>query len=302
MFWKASGSLRYPYGFIAVALFGALVAQYLSSVSTVSLMMGNFSSEMSETGIITESDIIATPAKRPSSFDDMVDTAYQHMLDRLPSAPRKNVFNISTWNDTTLGGLQNEDRVLLGRIYGEADSVMEYGLGESTYIANFVGVRRYVGIDSDPAWVAMARNKVSDHFRFYLADIGSTRAWGYPNKKLSKQLINYQLAPLMLELRPFDVYMVDGRFRFPCVLASFLHASARGGDPSKTKVLLHDCGRTQETTPLGKVKRHNYHAADHLLDLVDHSGVYLCVFMRKPNTTDEQLLDLWQEKKLDFHR
>ena len=87
----------------------------------------------------------------------------------------------------------------------------------------------------------MPRAQVSDHFRFYLADIGATTGWGFPRTKLDKQILDYQLAPLIVEPHAFDVCMVDGRFRFPCVIAPFLHASARGEDCSKTKVMLHDC-------------------------------------------------------------
>jgi hypothetical protein len=39
---------------------------------------------------------------------------------------------------------------------------------------------------------------------------------------------------------------VDGRFRFPCMLASFLHAAARGAKRTHTTVLLHDCEATIE--------------------------------------------------------
>jgi hypothetical protein len=75
--------------------------------------------------------------------------------------------------------------------------VFEYSLGESTLIANHVGVKRYAGIDSDPVWISMTRENVSTDFRFYLADIGETQDWGYPTQKLGKQPYNFQLAPLV---------------------------------------------------------------------------------------------------------
>jgi hypothetical protein len=214
-------------------------------------------------------------------------------------------FNITTWDRKTTGGLTDRDRSLLSRIYGQAESVFEYGLGESTYIADHMGVQRYAGIDSDAAWVANARSNVSPHFRFYFADIGPTRAWGYPqDAKLPKSILGYQLAPLIVEPLPFDVYMVDGRWRFPCMLASFLHASSRGADPAQTTVLLHDCtdetlfqpvqsgGQQQTRSP---PIRKEYRWADHLLDMVDHSGALLCVYKRKSETTDAQLLELWEQ-------
>jgi hypothetical protein len=195
---------------------------------------------------------------------------------------------------------------LLAEIYGKAESVFEYGLGESTYIANHVGVPRYAGIDSDASWVAMAREKVDSRFRFYFADIGETAAWGYPKTTLTKSIHDYQVQPLQTELLPFDVYMVDGRWRLPCLLLSFLHASARGAKPEDTIVLLHDCIKREHTVPGGlpnnKIIRQEYTRADHLLQLEAHSGNYLCVYKRRPETTDAQLFELWEQQYTEVKR
>jgi len=231
-----------------------------------------------------------------SAFDKIADEAYQHMFQGLPNLPRQS-FDLNAWEKATEGGLTPEDRILLAQIYGQANSVFEYGLGESTFIANHVGVKRYAGIDSDPSWIALARSKVSSSYRFYLADIGDIGRWGKPREVLFKQPFAYQLAPLIVEPVPFDVYMVDGRFRFPCVLASFLHASARGAQWNSTTVLLHDCIR--DPAKHANTTRSNYHAADHLLEMVSHSRRKLCVYKRKPQTTDEQLMAMWSSEKLD---
>ena len=88
------------------------------------------------------------------------------------------------------------------------------------------------------------------------------------------------MTPLIGETEPFDVYMVDGRYRQACLLLSFLHASAQGADHSHTKVLIHDCWRP------------HYHLADHLLDLQTRSRK-LCVYKRKSNATDEAIYSEW---------
>jgi hypothetical protein len=226
-----------------------------------------------------------------SAFDMAVDKSLKVTFAQRPSMLR-NKFDVETWNKTTTGGLTSKDRTLLAEIYGGANSVFEYGLGESTYIASHVGVPRYAGIDSDAAWVANARLSVATHFRFYFADIGETKPWGFPREKLPKNVLDYQVIPLISEAQPFDVYMVDGRWRLACLLLSFLHAHARGADPSHTTVLLHDCIE-QHLTP--KYARRNYRKADDLLDLVKHSGDKLCAYRRKPATTDEELYNLWLE-------
>jgi hypothetical protein len=165
------------------------------------------------------------------------------------------------------------------------------------YIADHVGVPRYAGINSDAAWVAMAREKVDSRFRFYFADIGETGAWGMPKETLTKSIHDYQVQPLQTELLPFDVYMVDGRWRLPCMLLSFLHASARGANPEDTIVLLHDCikpGHTIEAEQ-NQAPRVAYNLADHLLQLEAHSKNNLCVYKRRPETTDDQLFELWEQ-------
>jgi hypothetical protein len=245
-----------------------------------------------------KSEISGGNVKMTTYFDSAVQLAQSLIEASVPHRGNSTKhLDLSKWTKQTDGGLLPRDRIYLSKIYGDAESVFEYGLGESTYIADHMGVPRYAGIDSDAAWVAAAREKVSDHFRFYFADIGPTVAWGYPKTTdLAKSILNYQLMPMIVEPRPFDVYMVDGRWRLPCMIVSFLHASARGADHSKTTVLTHDCfvkklWKSKAREDEGR--RRVYRSADHLLDLVDHSGQYLCVYKRKPDTTDAQLFDFW---------
>jgi hypothetical protein len=232
-------------------------------------------------------------------FDRIVYTAYTRAMS--PHEGTRPKFNITWWENesgkTTGGGLQTQDRILLAEIYSKAESVFEYGIGESTYMADYLEVPRYAGTDSDPKWISMARQHVSKRFRFYLGDIGQTEAWGYPQVDLAKNVLNYQLAPLIVEPLPFDVYMIDGRWRLASALASFLHASARGASPTETTVLIHDCN---PGVMLGT--RKSYYFASHLLNLTQHSGDRLCVYKRLPETTDEQLMQLWHEHMNVVHR
>jgi hypothetical protein len=237
--------------------------------------------------VVTNSTLPVDSSTPVSAFDMAVAKSHDVAFATLPSVLRK-TFDVNTWTKTTTGGLRIADRTLLAEIYGQANSVFEYGLGESTYIADHVGVARYAGIDSDASWVANARDSVSTHFRFYFADIGETKAWGFPNKVLPKSILDYQVVPLVAEPEAFDVYMVDGRWRMACLMLTFLHASARGADSSQTIVLLHDCLIAPDID-----RREEYLKAEHLLDLVRHSGDRLCVYQRKPATTDEELYAIW---------
>jgi hypothetical protein len=160
--------------------------------------------------------------------------------------------------------------------------VFEFGLGESTQIAAHVGVPRYSGIDSDPNWVVQARDKVNKaHYKFYLADIGQTGAWGYPTAKLRKIPLNYQFQALRIEMEPFDVYLVDGRYRVACVMASFLHALSLKADIAKTRVLIHDA------------KRDGYQVVLEIAEVIDQSD-NLYVLRLKENITEPQIASIWR--------
>ena len=256
---------------------------------------------------VAKSDSVSTAltASGQEHCDTHVATAFEkivleanEMAFSEPATPPRKKFDLATWKKGT-GGLTDEDRLLLAKIYENASSVFEFGLGESTLIASHVGVPRYAGIDSDAVWVSQSRDAVHSHFRFYLADIGITGLWGFPsNTTLPKSVLDYQVAPLIVEPHAFDVYMVDGRMRFACMMASFLHASSHGAPTDHTMVLNHDCKPTLEYAG----KRESYKAADHLLDLVLHSGSKLCAYRRKPSTSDDDLLKLWQKYSTVWQR
>lgn len=243
-------------------------------------------------------------APQKTLFDAAAKQAFGYVVREADMSVRL-PFDLTTWTERSLGGLTDHDRLAIAEIYSHANSVFEFGLGESTKIANHVGVPNYAGIDSDPVWVNKTRSAVASHFRFYFADIGTTQAWGYPvhmgsrsqvsnrygeeNEGLPKMVLEYQLAPLLVEALPFEVYFVDGRFRIGCVLTSFLHAAARGAlDQSGTTVLLHDCD-----------DRPRYYIVDGLFNRqvvvvpnrTDSSK--LCSFHRRPETTDEMIFLAW---------
>jgi len=244
----------------------------------------------------------------PSAFGKAADFAYAMVRSdfqkRVKARRRRRTWDLEAWSRDrriVLGGLDREDRATIAQVYAKANSVFEFGLGESTFLADHLEVPRYAGIDSNINRINMCRQNVTASFRFYYADIGQTssstgRAAG-GEKLPPKTVYDSEIAPLMSEPLPFDVYRVDGRWGFPLLLLSFLHASDRGAAPSDTTVLLHGCWKEGHSHPGDKSKQRGVdsEAADHLLDLVRHSGFMLCVYKRKPTTTDEELLELWKE-------
>ena len=306
------------------------------------LLLSNFTLLSSSFTRAIDDNAVSSPTSTLSS--SLFDEAAQHLFEiatssttntdtdnTLSSSSKRKEFptDVNEWkamNLTTAGGLSDNDRKALGKIYGTANSIFEYGLGESTSIAAYVGVPRYSGVDSDPHYVSQARTLAPDYFRFYFADIGPTQDWGHPtNKKLRKNKFNYQVSSLLSEKnKPFDVYMIDGRYRLPCVLISLLHAASSGTSssssasaPSRSSallsnsgssttthhvgpiVLLHDCLVQNSTGSSFKVahdpKRGHYQILNSILDHVDTTADTLCVYQRKPTTTDQMIYDMWMQ-------
>mmetsp|Transcript_27962 Transcript_27962/g.58126 ORF Transcript_27962/g.58126 Transcript_27962/m.58126 type:complete len:274 (+) Transcript_27962:144-965(+) len=193
-------------------------------------------------------------------------------------------FKLKDWKTKTGDGLEDEDRVMLGSFYGSANSLFEWGLGESSYLAGHLNVPRYAGVDSDAEWVSSAREKCPKHFRFSFADIGKTREFGNPTENLDKNVYNYIIAPLKSEMCPFDVYMVDGRYRVGCALMALLHASEYNHNAT---ILLHDYVD----------ERPEYKVLEEVCEIVKFSGKRLVAFKRKPHVTDQMIYDLFESKK-----
>mmetsp|Transcript_23669 Transcript_23669/g.42544 ORF Transcript_23669/g.42544 Transcript_23669/m.42544 type:complete len:229 (+) Transcript_23669:475-1161(+) len=195
----------------------------------------------------------------------------------------------------TGGGLKNSDRTLLADLYRNASSVFEYGLGESTHIAAYVGVPRLAGVDSDAAWVAEARDGSPDRFRFAFADVGALGPlYGQPkNESLAKIPYDYQSGPLNNERGAFDLYLVDGRYRVATACASFLHAMSRGGDMEEVRVLFHDWNR-------GNPGNWNweYWAMEDIADVVRESEL-LAVLKLKSNARESDIVKLWEKYMWD---
>jgi len=181
------------------------------------------------------------------------------------------------------GGLDDSDRELVGKLYHNASSILEFGLGESTHIAAYVGVPRYFGIDTDATWVGNARKGTMAHFRFAFSDIGSTLSFGNPaDNTLKKIPVNSQSSPLNNEMEAFDFYMVDGRYRVSCACASFLHAMSRGGDMSLVLVAVHDW-----------THRPSYWIIKEVAEIV-HKSNNLAVMKIKTTATEDDVFKIWE--------
>ena len=174
------------------------------------------------------------------------------------------------------GGMSEREQKLLRLWYSGADSVHEWGMGASTLIAARSGVARLTAVDSSLVWVEKMRGAMPATPAAYTlihADIGPVVEWGHPADDTHKaQWPSYST---VRGAEPFDIYLVDGRFRVACAARALLH-----GRPDSL-VLVHDFGRAE------------YQVLLKIADKVEQVGV-LAVLRRKDSVTDEAIELVWR--------
>ena len=95
--------------------------------------------------------------------------------------------------------------------------------------------------------------------------------------------MQYQVSPLLSELSPFDVYLVDGRYRVACVCLAFLHAEKLGA--TNVTVLMHDYGA-----------RPQYHIVEQFAYVFERSSSgNLVALKRKAESSAESIVQVWEE-------
>lgn len=218
-------------------------------------------------------------------------SAFQFIADHLfakamePPPIEKRYFYLSDTEERDSTSLEDSDRQLIGDLYYNASSVFEFGLGESSAIASWVGVPRFAGVDTDDLKLSYLQTKIqANHFRLYLGDVGNVMECGEPaDIQLTKNHFDYQIAPLVAESFAFDLYYIDGPWRQACVAISFLHAIKHKGDLSSIKVILHDSLRSEYDVIEQKI-------AD-LITRTDH----MWVFQLKNGVTEDTIWKYWSE-------
>ena len=261
---------------------GVVLIILITCVAAVSRCQQHFSRGMDVQQEIPESKVyferIATIAFEESHQKTAVSAPEHTLAKENGTAPR--------WERGN-GGLDDGDRLLLLKLYSEANSVFEFGLGESTRIAAVVGTPRYSGVDSSASYVSSSREQAPQWFKFYFADVGRIKAWGVPVDVLPKQAMQSQIAALYSELAAFDIYFVDGRYRVGCVCSSFLHASKY--NKVDVAVLVHDYSNRPE-----------YHVIESFAEIVDRSpSGKLVRLSRRSNASDIDIYDVWNSFRQD---
>ena len=124
-----------------------------------------------------------------------------------------------------------------------------------------------------------------DNFRFHYVNMSNQNE--VQDKR--KSLYDYQIAPLVFEQKPFDVYLADGMYRVNCACVSFLHAMKRGADMAEVRVAIH-----------GGIGRNDDGGAGYdLMKTVADAEIRnknLWVYKLKKDTTEHDLFTVWKVK------
>ena len=170
---------------------------------------------------------------------------------------------------------------------------LEFGTGGSTLLALQAGFDKVISVDSDPKWVALAREHpelteaiAAERAKVMHADIGPVAAWGNPADETSRPKW-----PAYVErawnccarhgYRP-DLVFVDGRFRVACCLSAALAAE-------KADVLIHD---------IGPERPHYDRVFDYFDTVESEQSLYL--LRQKPDVDRLELLAQLLRHQFDF--
>ena len=177
------------------------------------------------------------------------------------------------------GGMTSHEQDVLARAYANAESVFEWGMGSSTLIAAHVGIERLTAVDSAPIWVDQVRTILNQTtYTFRHADVGPISSYGNPKDESNRLRWPGYSLQVTLDKNPFDVYLVDGRFRVACACQALLHGR------SDSLVLVHD------------FFRHEYEVVLTLADMVKRENM-LAVLRKKNTTSDDDINTMWEQYK-----
>lgn len=134
--------------------------------------------------------------------------------------------------------MSDSERDLFSNQLKIASSYFEFGCGGSSVwgIAHGLEVN---GVETDLSWINSLRPMLGSRFLVKHIDVGVTGDWGMPLTK--DMILNYpSYSDAIQEFStPFDLILIDGRFRVASLLSSVLHCiNMRSID--KSRIFFHD--------------------------------------------------------------
>lgn len=141
----------------------------------------------------------------------------------------------------------------------------EFGSGGSTKLAVRNNIEVF-GVESDKRWVDTLKSETGELCKVDFVDIGPTKEWGYPVDNQNRAKFPDYSEAILHHDQPFDLILVDGRFRVACTLNTIKHTLKHKHAADTTYIFIHDFWN-----------RPDYHIVLNYLDVVkqiDSAGVF----------------------------
>lgn len=183
--------------------------------------------------------------------------------------------------------LMEAEKETLIQYLRQSKNYLEFGAGGSSFLALLNSDTTVYSVESDKDWVdylrswTFMRNKETEgKINFFVADIGQTKAWGYPADESRKNSYPDYSSNIFARITDTDIdtVFVDGRFRVACVVASAIHYP-------DAVILVHDY-----------TKRRHYHIVESLFDVTDITDTLVALKLKKAQET-KALQNLYDEYK-----
>jgi hypothetical protein len=179
--------------------------------------------------------------------------------------------------------MSSAEQELFSSLLETSRAFLEYGCGGSTLLALQHSMGFIASVDTDPEWIAklkanerVSKAVASHRLHFIHVDLGPVGEWGTPaGEKQIRSWPKYYSIPYIRFDWEFDLILVDGRFRVPCLLTAALCA------PDGCRVLIHDYGF-----------RHNYSVAEKYFDTRQSAGTLYLLKKRRRMNSRALTLDL----------
>lgn len=178
--------------------------------------------------------------------------------------------------------MSSMERKLFAQCLGDANHYFEFGSGGSTVWAVANGLTVY-GVESDSKWVEALKACLGSECLVNVIDIGPTGSWGYPIEieNHHQKFPSYSRSIFEHDI-PFDLVLVDGRFRVSCALSTIEYAMKRNTLRESLRIFIHDFWNRDE-----------YHVVLRFLDTIDRVGT-AGVFRLKDNIDIDDLHERWE--------
>lgn len=173
--------------------------------------------------------------------------------------------------------MSDTERELFSKELRFANSYFEFGCGGSSVwaIAHGLDVN---GVETDLNWINSLKPLLGSKFLVKHINVGITGDWGMPLNQLA--LCNYpKYSSAIQEFSiPFDLILIDGRFRVASLLSSVMHC-LKMNSTNRSRIFFHDFWN-----------RDQYHCVLDYLDVIESTNTTALFKIRQDLDLSQLLL------------